>query len=189
MMTLSLGQQHHRLGLSLTGVGMLVAAVVSLAAVSGVAHAQTGIEVFNGNWVGAEIVAADTNWPAMEVGAVVIAIDGGNRDFEAEWTSLALDEGALEWSASEAEFEPADRPGYFVPEDGEADIFEGETQLWAYFGETGLILGRLQIDADTGLHIVYTCRLTRTEAGLEAELTMSTSDSGVAVATLTMVRK
>lgn len=165
-----------------------IAAGLALAALSGGALAQTGIEAFNGNWVGAEVVAAGPGWPEMAAGAVAVAINGDNSDFEAEWMSLTLDEGALEWDLADTEFERDDRPGYYRPED-DADILDGEGQLWAFYGDVGLVLGRLQIDADSGRHIVYVCRLVPTEAGLEAHLTLTTGDSAATTATVAMVRR
>ena len=172
----------------LMAVGALIG-LGALNAASSDAAAQSGIELYNGNWVGSAVISADPDWPAVEPGLVTIAIDGDNADFDAEWTSLVLDDGELAWDVAEVEFERADRPGYFAPDDGRADILEGEAQLWAFYGENGLVLGRLQIDEDSGRHIVYTCRMVRNDGGLEATLTMSAADAGPTVATIAMVRR
>ena len=167
----------------------VAAGLLGLVALADGAAAQSGVELYNGNWVGGEVVSADPAWPAVEPGLIAVAIDGDNRDFEAEWTALILEDGALAWDVAEVEFERADRPGYFAPDNGRADIFEGDAQYWAYQDEGGMILGRLQIDEDSGRHVVYTCHLVRTEGGLEATLTMTAAEAGPANATITMVRK
>ena len=152
------------------------------------ATAQTGIEVFNGNWQSASFTVEVGNWPDIETDGFSIAINGGNTAFEAEWTGVAPYDTALEWDTFEVDFEAADRPGYFRADDT-PDVFDGDAQYWAFAGEETLSIGRLQIDDDSGLHAIFVCTLTRTEDGLSATLVLSADSGPIARAQASLQRR
>lgn len=168
----------------------LTAAAIALAFVvtGGAARAQSGVEAFNGNWVASAITPESGEMVPIAPADFTVAINGDNDEFEAEWTVLTPDVGGAAWHEQSADFESAERPGYFGPDD-EAEFFEGDPVLWAHIGANGLLLGQLRIDDDSGGHVVFTCRLVRTESGLDAVIVQSTDAGPAARSLVSMVRK
>ena len=164
------------------------AVVAALLAVPTAATAQGAVEAFNGNWIGIAIAVETGTLPPIEANRFAIAIDGDNESFDAEWTILAIDDGVAEWDEVSTEFEPAERQGYFEVDD-DIEIFDGDPLLWGFIGPDWLELGRLQIGEDSGRRLLFTCFLTRTDAGLEVALVYSGDDAELTRAVITMERK
>ena len=152
------------------------------------ASAQAGIDGYAGDWVGSSITVDAGSWPVIEAADFRIAIAGSATEFEADWPGVVPDDGAAVWDDLSQDFERAGRPGYYRPDDV-AEVFDGEPQYWAFAGDGGLVLGRLQIDEDSGRHLIYVCRLLPTETGLEAVLVLTDSDAETSRARVAMVRR
>jgi hypothetical protein len=163
-----------------------IAAMILLAATP--AAAQTGVAAYAGEWVGSGFTVESGSWPETAAEDITVAIDGGDGGFAAGWSGLVPAEDAAAWDDLAQEFEPADRPGFYAPED-EGDVFDGEPQYWAFVGEAGLVLGRLQIDSDSGRHVIFVCRLVPTDAGLDAELVLSAAEAEIARARVSLVKQ
>lgn len=173
----------------MTSKRLLFAALAMLASLAAwPAAAQTGVEVFNGNWQSASFSVEEGNWPELDSDGFAIAVNGGNRGFEAEWTGIEPDDAAVEWDTFEVDFEPADRPGYFEADDT-PELFDGDPQYWAFVREGSLSIGRLEIDDDTGLHVIFVCTLTQTDDGLDAVLVLSTAAGPIARAHAVLQRR
>jgi hypothetical protein len=163
-----------------------IAAMILMAAAP--AAAQTGMAAYVGEWVGSGITVESGSWPETVAEDITVSIDGGDGGFEAGWSGLVPADDAAAWDDLSQEFEPADRAGFFAPGD-DADVFDGEPQYWAFIGEAGLVLGRLQIDDDSGRHVIFVCRLVPTDAGLDAELVLSAAEAEIARARVTLVQQ
>jgi hypothetical protein len=151
------------------------------------AAAQGALESYAGRWVGTAIAVEAGSWPVIDAGDFVVTISGGRRSFEASWSAVVPVDGGARWDRASTEFERAARPGYYQPDDG-ADLFEGDPQYWAFAGEGELILGRLQIDEDSGGHLMYVCHLVPSETGMEAMLVLTAAGAETARARVTLVR-
>ncbi len=169
-----------------TVYALLGAALGLLTAVP--ASAQSGVGTYTGTWIGSAFSVEAGSWPDLATQGFAITIDGDDRDFEADWSGLVADDGSIVWDDLSQEFESAERPGYFRPDD-DADIFDGEAQYWAFSGEAGLVLGRLQFDDVTGNHLLFVCHLIPSEAGMDAVLVLSGTATATARARLTLVRR
>lgn len=152
------------------------------------ASAQAGIDAYAGDWVGSSITVEAGSWPVIEAADFIVAIAGSAAEFEADWPGVVPDDGATAWEDLSQTFERAGRPGYYHPDDA-ADVFDGEPQFWAFAGEGGLMLGRMQIDEDSGRHLIFVCQLVPTEAGMDAVLVLTDSDAESARARVAMVRR
>ena len=152
------------------------------------AAAQTGIAPYAGEWVGSEITVEAGSWPELAAEGFAVAISGSDSEFEVDWVGMVPTDGTAAWDELSEEFERADRAGYYTPDD-DPDVFDGEPQYWAFSGEAGLVLGRLQLDAAGGRHLLFVCQLVPTETGLDAVLMLSATETPTARARVSLVRQ
>lgn len=170
------------------GLTAIAAALCALVLTALPASAQTAVEAYNGNWRGDALTVEAGDWPEMAPNGFSIAIKGDSDEFEAEWTAVVPDDDTLEWDEVSADFESSDRAGFFEPDDL-PEIFDGDAQFWAYASAEGLVLGRLQIDDDSGRHAIFACHLFLTETGLDAVLVLSSTGVQSGRARISLVRQ
>lgn len=170
------------------GLTALAAVLCALVLTALPALAQTAVEAYNGNWRGDALTIESGEWPEIAPDGFILAIKGDSDEFEAEWTAVVPNDDTLEWDDVSADFESADRAGFFEPDDL-PDLFDGDPQFWAFAGENGLVLGRLQIDDDSGRHAIFACHLFLTETGLDAVLVLSSTGVQSGRARISLVRQ